>query len=1177
MKKRCLINRLWIPAILALFVAAEVHALPPPRPGLVDPVTGLFRTTGKPAPVIPEKVRTYLRSLPLGGKYPLSRGKVTSAKGAAARPLAVDTGVDNAIRPLVLLIDFDDRPASPTVANKATFGTLFFGAGGSDLSVKNYWSEVSYGKFAVNGSAADINPGTSTPTGWLRAGTDFPTTVTSIGNIADVQVGNVRTLIDNAVSFLASQGVNFSPYVRASDGTFHAVIIVHPTYGAEDSGDVALDPYSHTAGIAPIVTAQGSIVDYTIVPSLQFYNDPTPGGSTADDPLIGVGVIVHEMGHLLGLPDLYPTASFEGTTGAFSGAGVFDLMAYGMWGSNLLPRADVPAHLSAWSKARLGWLSPVLVTATSPRTLRPVELYPDADMVYSNSSADPGQYFLVENREVSSTLGNFLFDRFLPGAGALVWQIDNSVIDNNIGTNTVNVNPAYRGVYVKEADGIAETSQTIIGPTANDRAKFFGQSVDYFVTSGQVFNRTSPSSSVNSSPVIDNTFHPFDFLSQVEMLLFDRTGSNSLNYVVNLSGGGGGGPAWKTFNVASTTARFPSTPMRSNDILSTAFDSANNVWMGSRDEGIFRFLGTSFEFLTTLRGLPSGSGTAVAPIQAMAYEAATGSMWVGTDKGLYKMRDSGSGFRVQSSFTTATPVPRTIPSDAIQSIAVRSGSDLKYVGTPVGLVRVIDGLTDGTTDDFASTILSGDVPTVAIDDNGNTDIRDDIVWVGFSDGRLLRSLLASEGGPADGDPVLPSHFKTYTVAGGPRITSLAVDKMGRLWIGTDSRGVEVFDLGETLSTPVTNLRDPFDFNIDGDTGTEAFLNTTRGLPSNHVTGISFQATSDSDAVAWMSHVRDLTPLDGGVSRFDANAANDNATVLDERVTIYRPEAGVLPENQVNGPASKWVSTAAADSAGNVWFGTTVSDAQGVSRFGNAGVVSLDSANYVNTTAVATITLQDDGLNSDAGVADLAIVRVTSTSDSSGFFMVLTETGPDTGVFQSRFGFTNGASDGGVVPPVIRVGNGNTVTVTYADSNPAGTRTATATWKKVFPFSDSLWITGGCFIATAAYGSEMAPEVRTFRLFRDEFLLTNAAGKAFVSLYYRASPPVAAVISRSPALRFAVRCALAPLSLLAAFSVGTGPAEKALVLLLVFGIPGRIIFLPVPNKRQRGGKREVKKT
>jgi M6 family metalloprotease-like protein len=237
----------------------------------------------------------------------------------------VDTGVDNAIRPLVLLIDFNDRPASPTVANKAAFATLFFGAGGSDLSVKNYWSEVSYGKFAVNGSAADINPGTSSPTGWLRAGTDtdpltvdFPTTVTSIGNIVDVQVGNVRQLISDAVSYLAGQGVNFSPYVRTSDNTFHAVILVHPTYGAEDSGDVALDPYSHTAGIARSSPRRGHrrLHDRPVPAVLQ---RPDSGGST-DDPLIGAGVIVHEMGHLFGLRPV-PHGIFRGTTGAFSGAG----------------------------------------------------------------------------------------------------------------------------------------------------------------------------------------------------------------------------------------------------------------------------------------------------------------------------------------------------------------------------------------------------------------------------------------------------------------------------------------------------------------------------------------------------------------------------------------------------------------------------------------------------------------------------------------------------------------------------------------------------------------------------------------------------------------------------------------------------------------------------------------
>lgn len=70
--------------------------------------------------------------------------------------------------------------------------------------------------------------------------------------------------------------------------------------------------------------------------------------------------------------------------------------------------------------------------------------------------------------------------------------------------------------------------------------------------------------------------------------------------------------------------------------------------------------------------------------------------------------------------------------------------------------------------------------------------------------------------------------------------------------------------------------------------------------------------------------------------------------------------------------------------------------------------------------------------------------------------------------------------------------------------------------------------GNCFIATAAYGSYLEPEVRVLRAFRDRFLLTNGAGSAFVAWYYRNSPPLAQAIAGSDRLRGVARLALSPL-------------------------------------------------
>jgi len=69
--------------------------------------------------------------------------------------------------------------------------------------------------------------------------------------------------------------------------------------------------------------------------------------------------------------------------------------------------------------------------------------------------------------------------------------------------------------------------------------------------------------------------------------------------------------------------------------------------------------------------------------------------------------------------------------------------------------------------------------------------------------------------------------------------------------------------------------------------------------------------------------------------------------------------------------------------------------------------------------------------------------------------------------------------------------------------------------------------GGCLIATAAYGSPMAPEVQLLREFRNRHLLSHAPGRRLVVMYNALSPSVARVIAQSNALRSLVRIVLRP--------------------------------------------------
>ena len=74
--------------------------------------------------------------------------------------------------------------------------------------------------------------------------------------------------------------------------------------------------------------------------------------------------------------------------------------------------------------------------------------------------------------------------------------------------------------------------------------------------------------------------------------------------------------------------------------------------------------------------------------------------------------------------------------------------------------------------------------------------------------------------------------------------------------------------------------------------------------------------------------------------------------------------------------------------------------------------------------------------------------------------------------------------------------------------------------------------GGCLIATATYGSELAPQVQMLREIRDNQLMNTESGKSFMSgfneLYYSFSPTIADMERESPMFKEIVKAGLTPM-------------------------------------------------
>ena len=340
--------------------------------------------------------------------------KLLRMKMAAGQMPKTALAVDQFKLP-VLLGEYSDKV---TTFSAAEFQNLLFDNNPTG-TVTEYFDEISYGQFALEGVVhgafqADQNQAFYAGTNNGRGGT-FPQNSAGF-------VHAIASKADPTVDFSQydNDGPDGVPNSGDDDGFVDGLMVIYPGAGADwFPGNDNLWPHMRSLGGDQLTTndasANGGFVKinaFAITPELA-------GGGTGRTEMRPIGVFAHEFGHLLGLPDLYDrTDETEGPDfNSSEGIGEWCLMATGSWGGNG-SRTETPAHMSAWCKIQMGWITPTFLTSdVNGLTINQAETNPEAYVLWEDGF-EFSRYFLVENRQKTG------FDRFLNGAGLLVFHVD---------------------------------------------------------------------------------------------------------------------------------------------------------------------------------------------------------------------------------------------------------------------------------------------------------------------------------------------------------------------------------------------------------------------------------------------------------------------------------------------------------------------------------------------------------------------------------------------------------------------------------------------------------------------------------------------------------------------------------------------------------------------------------
>jgi M6 family metalloprotease-like protein/uncharacterized repeat protein (TIGR02543 family) len=1007
------------------------------------------------------------------------------------------------------------------------FDTRLFSTVASDISMTNYYKANSYNTFWPDGY---------TYSSWIT----LPQTATWYKN-----KDSWRQIIIDALDGIKNVEPTFDFTQYATAGDIDMILVWAGTY--EDWGDFFW-PHRSTA----YVNRYGvRVKNYNAVNEKRF------GGSENND----ISVFCHEYGHMTGCPDLYDYSEFQ-----LKPVGNYCIMGVSIYTTNFC------GYLK-WRN--YGWITPVDIFSDGTYSTDALGSASVSNPRLHKIDIDsPTEYLLFENRFNTSdpTFENVVGRR----NGLLITHIDEDypaaqgmpdytfygveaivpALDPTITTLEEYANYYNLMVFASEHgftqlgpaspdDNSAGDYLTLTNAAADDT-----EHVIYRNTQGHTNTTAIDISAISSSGLTMSFAVTMPSTSPVISGLVKTPADQGITGVtLSFSDGGGstttdadGHYSQSVFSGWSGTV----TPAKTGYIFDPSSQTYSNVTSSKIEQDYFA--STSF-----VKGSVTNSvGTAIEEVRVMVYSSGgsyltysytdsngdyvIGGLSTGDYKLVFDTRYASGMYAVEwyndkdslgaADLVSVTGGSTTSSIDAVladgggiegrvtNSVGAGIQSVVAYAYTPTGGFVTYD-FTDSNGDYEIKSVKSGNYKVYFYTGSGAGDYISE--WYNDKASLGTGDLVSVTGGSttsidAELAAVLPLISGAVKTSGGSGILGVTITFSGGEGTATtDSSGSYSLNVSDGWSGTATPAKAGYTFSptsID-------YTNVTSDKPNEN-----YEATM-------------LTYTISG------NVSTVAASVRIARIHAAAALSGVVMDGLPGDPT---------DASGN--YTATVD-------YGFSGTVTPTKAGYSfspSDRVYANVTADQPDQNYTASIIQHTLTIAAGTGGT---------TDPVPGTSQHDYGtqvqVTATADSGYQFSGWTGDASGTTSPITITmDSDKSITASFTATPPDEPGDGDGGAKKGGCFIATAAYGSPLHPHLDILRDFRDKYLMPNGFGRKFVELYYRYSPRIADFIAEHKLLKAAVRVNLLPVIAFSSLMVHFGPAATAIVLVFMLAFP--ILFI-----------------